>query len=93
MSEIISYELWPLTVAIGRDKNNRLREPRGFMGQIVFKIHHKKVRKIAEKTLSLARYLGIGRSRGIGLGEIDVIEHYRAEEEADHHLGGINDNW
>jgi len=80
MREIVSYKLRSVTVAIGRDKNNRLREARGFMGEIVFKIHHKMIGKIVEKTLPLARYLGIGRSRGIGLGEIDIEEHYKAKK-------------
>ena len=74
MREIVSYKLRSVTVAIGRDKNNRLREARGFMGEIVFKIHHKMIGKIVEKTLPLARYLGIGRSRGCLLYTSDAAD-------------------
>lgn len=95
MSKIVSYKLRPVTVAIGRDKNNRIRETRGFVGKIVFRIHHKKIREIAEKTLALTRYLGIGRSRGIGLGEIEISvkDHYKViKKEADHRSRDINDS-
>jgi CRISPR/Cas system endoribonuclease Cas6 (RAMP superfamily) len=88
MREIISYKLRSVTVAIGRDKNNGIRKARESMREIVFKIHHKIIGKIIEKTLPLARHLGIGRSMGIGLEEIDIEEHYKAKK-ADHHSRDI----
>ncbi len=72
-TEVIDYRLRPETVIIGRDKEGNLRKSRGFKGFITLKINHPRIRAIAEKTLALTKYLGIGRSRGIGLGETDII--------------------
>ena len=71
-TEVIDYRIRPETVVIGRDSSGRLRKTRGFRGYLVMKINHPRIRSVAEKTLALARYLGIGRSRGIGLGEVEI---------------------
>jgi len=71
-TEVIDYRIRPETVVIGRDSEGRLRKTRGFRGYLVMKINHPRIRSVAEKTLALARYLGIGRSRGIGLGEVEI---------------------
>jgi len=57
-------------MARGRDESGRLRETRGFVGHMIIKINHPKIRRVAERTLALASYLGVGR--GIGLGEIEI---------------------
>jgi hypothetical protein len=73
-TEIIDYKIRPVTMAVGRDEHGKLRETRGFIGYIIIKINHPKIRRIAEKTLALANHLGIGRGRGIGLGEIEITK-------------------
>jgi hypothetical protein len=73
-TEIIDYKIRPVTIAVGRDEHGRLRETRGFIGYIIIKINHPRIKRIAEKTFALANHLGIGRGRGIGLGEIEILK-------------------
>ncbi len=47
----------------------------GFEGRMRFKIACEDIEEIAAKTMGLAQVLGIGRSRGIGLGEIKLAPH------------------
>ncbi|WP_039698727.1 CRISPR system precrRNA processing endoribonuclease RAMP protein Cas6 [Saccharolobus islandicus] len=69
-TKIVGFNLRPKTVIIGRDSKNRLRETRGTVGWIEFDVVHDKFKRLAIKYLLIASYLGLGRSRGIGLGEI-----------------------
>jgi len=71
-TEVIDYRIRPETVVIGRDSSGRLRKTRGFKGYMIMKINHPRIRGVAERTLALANHLGIGRSRGIGLGEVEI---------------------
>ena len=68
----IDYRLRPETVVIGRDSKGRLRRVRGFTGWVIYECLSKKLLPIYRKLLGLANYLGIGRSRGIGLGLVRV---------------------
>jgi len=68
----IDYKLRPETVNIGRDSKGRLRRVRGFTGWVIYECLSKKLLPIYRKLLGLANYLGIGRSRGIGLGLVRV---------------------
>lgn len=72
LSRVIGYKLKPLTVVIGNDNKGRLRTSRGFVGWMEFDIPYKKLKKAISKYLTIASYLGIGKSRGIGLGEVVV---------------------
>lgn len=62
----------PLTVIIGEDSKGNLRTIRGFVGWIEFDIVYEKLKRAVTKYLLVASVLGIGRSRGIGFGEIRV---------------------
>jgi len=67
----INYNIRPETVIIGRNTNGKLREARGFKGWVIYKsIAPKKLHETYAKLLALGEKLGIGRSRGIGLGQI-----------------------
>lgn len=79
LTEIIGHRIRPVTVMIGRDSSGRIRKARGFTGYVEMNIHHKATRKAMERSLALANYLGIGRGRGIGLGEISVLPRKRGE--------------
>ncbi|QIW22823.1 CRISPR system precrRNA processing endoribonuclease RAMP protein Cas6 [Sulfolobus sp. S-194] len=70
LSRVVGYKLKPLTVVIGNDDKGRLRTSRGFVGWMEFDIPYKKLKKAVWKYLTVASFLGIGKSRGIGLGEI-----------------------
>jgi len=68
----VDYRLRPATVVIGRDSRGRLRTARGFTGWVVYECLSKRLLPVYDKLLALATYLGIGRSRGIGLGMVRV---------------------
>ncbi len=68
----VDYMLRPETVVIGRDSEGRLRKVRGFTGWVIYECLSRKLLPTYAKLLKLAEYLGIGRSRGIGLGIVRV---------------------
>ena len=68
----VDYRLKPVTVVIGRDSRGRLRMARGFTGWVIYECLSRKLLSIYDRLLALATYLGVGRSRGIGLGMIKV---------------------
>lgn len=68
----VDYRLRPETVVLGRDEEGRLRRVRGFTGWVIYECLSKKLLSIYAKLLKLAEYLGVGRSRGIGLGIVRV---------------------
>ncbi|AWR98111.1 CRISPR-associated endoribonuclease Cas6 [Acidianus sulfidivorans JP7] len=80
LSRIMGYDLHPVTVAIGEDKKGNLRKARGVMGWIEFDIPDEKLKRRALRYLLPSSYLGIGRSRGIGFGEIR-LEFRKVEKE------------
>ncbi len=71
-TEVINIRVIPETIIIGRDEKDKIRKTKGFRGHVIMKINHPRIRRVAEKTLALAKHLGVGRSRGLGLGEIDI---------------------
>ncbi|AEB95253.1 CRISPR system precrRNA processing endoribonuclease RAMP protein Cas6 [Metallosphaera cuprina] len=82
LSKVVDFELKPVTVIIGEDDKGRLRKSRGVEGWIMFDVTGKLKRAVA-KYLSVASYLGVGKSRGIGLGEIklDLVDRSKVEQE------------
>ena len=72
----LDYKIWPETVIVGKDKKGTLRKARGFKGWVIYKsIAPKNLHDTYAKLLTLATLTGIGRSRGIGLGQIQVINN------------------
>ena len=67
LSRVIGYNLIPVTTGISKN-----RKPRGVIGWIKFDIPYEKLKRRVLKYLIVASYLGIGRSRGIGFGEIKI---------------------
>lgn len=67
----VNYSLRPVTVLYDR-RDGRFREVRGTVGWIHYKLLHPKPRPIFAKLLALANYMGVGRSRGIGMGQVRV---------------------
>jgi CRISPR-associated endoribonuclease Cas6 len=66
----VDYNLRPVTVYY-----DKLRRPRGIMGWIVYQVRRKrKGRTYRElmKLLEYARYIGVGRSRATGFGQVLV---------------------
>lgn len=72
LSRVVGYNLRPQTVSIGEDAKGNPRKTRGVDGWLEFDITYEKLKRAVIKYLLVASYLGIGRSRGIGLGEIEV---------------------
>ncbi|AAY81170.1 CRISPR system precrRNA processing endoribonuclease RAMP protein Cas6 [Sulfolobus acidocaldarius] len=70
----IGYSLRPVTVIIGKDNNQRIRQARGFVGWVKYEVINVNPRYLEtfERLLGLAKIFGIGRSRGIGLGRVKV---------------------
>jgi len=65
-------EIRSVVVETGRRRDGGAKTDTAFEGKIRFKIACEEIEEIASKTLALAQHLGIGRSRGIGLGEIQL---------------------
>jgi len=69
----IDYNIKPETVVIGRDSQGKLREVRGFRGWVIYRsTAPRKLHEIYSKLLALAQLVGVGRSRGIGLGHVTI---------------------
>lgn len=67
LSIVTSYNMRPLTVDIGKNRKNR-----GAVGWIEFDIVYEKLKRKVMKYLLVASYLGLGKGRGIGLGETEI---------------------
>jgi CRISPR-associated endoribonuclease Cas6 len=70
--ELERYNLKPVTVVIGEDGKGNLRITRGFVGWMEFDIVYEKLKRAVTKYLLVTSVLGIGRSRGVGFGEVRV---------------------
>jgi len=71
----IDYRIRPETAIIGKDGKGKVREVRGFTGWVTYQLSKKASKKYVNtlsKLLALAQTLGIGRSRGIGLGHTNT---------------------
>jgi len=62
----------PVTAVYGRDRKGNLRLARGPVGHVVYKLEAKKLAKAVDKLLALATRIGLGKSRSIGFGEVEV---------------------
>lgn len=71
----IDYWIRPATAIVGKDDSGVIREARGFIGWVLYKINRapEKLTLTYAKLLALAGKLGIGRSRGVGLGDVHLI--------------------
>lgn len=72
LTEVVNIRLIPETVIIGRDSRGNLRKARGFKGFIRARLKHSKLAKKLEGPMALISKLGVGRGRGIGLGEVRI---------------------
>jgi len=76
LADITIYELdantKPVTTVYGRDEKGNLRLARGPVGYVIYKLEAKKLAKAVDKLLALATRIGLGKSRSIGFGEIEV---------------------
>ena len=76
LSDITFYEvdvsIKPVTVVYGKTESNKLKLVRGPIGYIVLKLTTKKLERITNKLLAFATRMGIGKSRSIGFGEMEI---------------------
>ena len=72
LSSVFGFRLRPVTVVVGNDNKGNLRKTRGVTGWVEFDIVHPKYKAKALKFLKVASFLGLGKSRGIGFGEVEV---------------------
>jgi CRISPR-associated endoribonuclease Cas6 len=77
----VGYKIRPVTVNLGRDERGRTREARGFVGFVKYKVIYKKgYERDFSRLLPFIKLMGLGKSRGLGLGVVDVLaEGVRAE--------------
>ena len=69
----LDYRVRPETVVVGKDSSGRLRKARGFRGWVVYRsVAPKRLHEIYSRLLALGQLVGVGRSRGIGLGQVAV---------------------
>lgn len=71
----LNYRIRPAVAVIGKDSKGRARVAKGFIGWVEYECVSSKLLQVYSKLLTLATYLGVGRSRGIGLGLIKVRTH------------------
>jgi hypothetical protein len=78
LADIAFYEvdinIRPTTTVYGRDERDRLQLVRGVTGYIAYTITTRRLEKTANKLLALATRIGLGKSRSIGFGEVEVRE-------------------
>ena len=82
----LDYHLGPETVLVGKTPAGGPRLARGWRGWILYRIWSKRLAETLAKPIALANALGLGRSRGIGLGDVEIHwkplqRHRRREEE------------
>ncbi len=76
----VNFDLKPITIPYDK-RNGDFRKIRGVIGWIHYKVLHSKPMTVLSKLLALAEYMGLGKSRGIGMGEIRVS---RATDKSPH---------
>ena len=70
----LGYSIKPIIVILGKDSRDNLREARGFIGWTKYKVtHYRNYIRIMERLLGLTSIMGIGRSRGIDLGIVKIL--------------------
>lgn len=76
----VDYRVRPETVIIGRNEDGTLRKARGFVGWVIYEsIAPKNLHNTYAKLLALANLTGIGRSRGLGLGQVKITSITKKE--------------
>ncbi len=68
----VDYSIRPETVIYGKTPTGKPKLIRGFTGWITYELLYPKLKPIYSKLLALAKYMGIGRSRSIGFGQVEV---------------------
>jgi len=76
----VGYRLKPVTACYGRDERGRMRRVRGFTGTLILEPLLDEVKLALSRLLEFASYLGLGKSRSIGFGELAVTRVNGAEE-------------
>ncbi len=70
-----SYRLRPVTAVYGKDEQGRMRRIRGVVGTIEMEVLDDWLGTLLRPLLLLGQTLGVGKSRSIGFGEVNVEEH------------------
>ncbi|WP_228009358.1 CRISPR system precrRNA processing endoribonuclease RAMP protein Cas6 [Fervidicoccus fontis] len=70
--EEVDHELKPVTVLLGKDDKGNMRRGRGTIGWINYRAMNEGVARAFVRLLKIAEIVGVGKSRGIGLGEISL---------------------
>ena len=68
----LDYHLGPETVLVGKTAAGAPRLARGWRGWITYRLWSKRLAETLAKPIALANALGLGRSRGIGLGDVEI---------------------
>lgn len=68
----LDYRLEPETVLIGKTAAGTPRLARGWRGWILYRVWSRRLAETIAKPAALANALGLGRSRGIGLGDVEI---------------------
>ncbi|BAN89826.1 CRISPR system precrRNA processing endoribonuclease RAMP protein Cas6 [Aeropyrum camini] len=68
----VDFWLRPETVVYGREDGDKLRKVRGVRGYVVYEPLNDGIKYDFSRLLDFASYMGIGKSRSIGFGEIRV---------------------
>ncbi len=76
----IDHDVETLTVLYDK-KGDAERKIRGFVGWVLYRVAYKggQLPRVLRKLLALANYMGVGRSRGIGMGMIRIEPVSRKE--------------
>ncbi len=69
----VDYRLRPETVLYGKDDNGNELKVRGVTGYMRLAVLEQGIKWAVSRLLGLAEYLGLGKSRSIGFGEVRVL--------------------
>ncbi len=86
----VDYKLKPVTACYGKDKKGRMRRVRGFTGTLVLEPLIDEIRLVASRLLEFTGYIGLGKSRSIGFGEVSVVAVKTASTSAPEKTGRSN---
>ena len=68
----IDANIKPVTVVYGKNEKGKPRLVRGVIGYIAYKLESKKLEKVVDKLLAFTTRVGLGKSRSIGFGEVEI---------------------
>jgi CRISPR-associated endoribonuclease Cas6 len=66
----VDYDLRPVTVPYGRSKEGRPQSIRGFLGWCIYQVKDPSLIQVCERLLAYGEYVGVGKSRSMGMGMI-----------------------